>query len=414
MTIVTSTHPTKKRIEIIDALRGFSLAGIVIVHMVENYVGAPTPEHVMDATRAGIADYIVDGFIAVFLRGKFFALFSFLFGLSFFIQMNNAEKQGNRFAGRFLWRLLILFGIGYLHHLFYRGDILTIYAVLGIFLIPFHRIGNKWILGTAALLFLGLGRYIVFMLTKGEGIFIPGLFSTNSPEVVDYFNSIKTGSLGEVFLSNATQGFLMKMDFQLGVFSRGYLTFAFFLIGLYAGRIRFFQEIVENKKAVKKVLLGSIIAFVISMGLTALLFSQLGQDVVFDNWMAIFGLTAFDLSNISMTFIVLSLFVVVYRKAKGAKWLNQFAPYGRMALSNYFFQSIIGTSLLFGWGLGYLGELRNIYTFFIAIGIIAVQMIFSKWWLKNFHYGPLEWLWRSITYFKRYPLKKDAKVLTKP
>ncbi|MEO0526488.1 MAG: DUF418 domain-containing protein, partial [Bacteroidota bacterium] len=147
MTIVTSTHPTKKRIEIIDALRGFSLAGIVIVHMVENYVGAPTPEHVMDATRAGIADYIVDGFIAVFLRGKFFALFSFLFGLSFFIQINNAEKQGNRFAGRFLWRLLILFGIGYLHHLFYRGDILTIYAVLGIFLIPFHRIGNKWILG---------------------------------------------------------------------------------------------------------------------------------------------------------------------------------------------------------------------------------------------------------------------------
>jgi uncharacterized protein len=133
----------KKRFQIIDALRGFALAGIVIVHMVENYLGAPASETAMAATHQGIADNVVDGFIYLFLRGKFFALFSFLFGLSFYIQMNNADKRGSSLNGRFLWRLLLLFLIGYLHHLFYRGDILTIYALLGIFLIPFHRMRNS-------------------------------------------------------------------------------------------------------------------------------------------------------------------------------------------------------------------------------------------------------------------------------
>ena len=165
---------TKNRIEIIDALRGFSLAGIVLVHVVENYVGAPTPENTMQLTHQGIADNILDGFIFLFLRGKFFALFSFLFGLSFFIQMDRANAKGSDFRLRFLWRLFILLAIGFLHHLFYRGDILTIYAVLGIFLIPFYKMSNKWILGVAAILFLGLGRYIVFVLTNGDNLFMGG------------------------------------------------------------------------------------------------------------------------------------------------------------------------------------------------------------------------------------------------
>ncbi|MGB5821385.1 MAG: DUF418 domain-containing protein [Saonia sp.] len=408
MTVAGTPSQTKKRFEIIDALRGFALAGIVIVHVVENYVGAPTPENAMNATHAGIPDYIVDGFIGLFLRGKFFALFSFLFGLSFFIQMENAHSKGANFGLRFLWRLLILLGIGYLHHLFYRGDILTVYAVLGILLIPFYKVDNKWILGLAALLFLGIGRYVVFLFTQGENLFIPGEFTPDSPVVVHYFDRIKDGTLGAVLQSNAYEGLLMKMDFQLGIFSRGYLTFGFFLLGLLVGRIKFFQNFMQRKKLVKKVLIWSSIGFVVSLGFVAIIFSQLGPNVTFDNWFAILGLTAFDLNNIAMTFIILALFVISYRTVKGKRWLHKFAPYGRMALTNYFFQSIIGTFLFFGWGLGYLGELRNVYTFLIALVIIAVQMLISTWWLKRFHYGPLEWLWRSLTYFKWYPLKRKT------
>ena len=184
---MNQTVPAKKRIEIIDALRGFSLAGIVIVHMVENYIAAPTPEGALDATHTGVLDYVVDGFIMILLRGKFFALFSFLFGLSFFIQMDSAHQKGEDFRWRFLWRLLLLFAIGYLHHLFYRGDILTIYALLGVFLVPFYKVRNPLILGTAAVLFLGLGRYVIFMITGGDNLFVSGGFDPNSPEIVTYF-----------------------------------------------------------------------------------------------------------------------------------------------------------------------------------------------------------------------------------
>ncbi|MGB5430369.1 DUF418 domain-containing protein, partial [Eudoraea sp.] len=289
---------TNKRMDIVDALRGFSLAGIVIVHVVENYIGAPFPEGVMEATHLGITDNIVDGFIFLFLRGKFFALFSFLFGLSFFIQMANVNDKESSFAGRFLWRLIILLVIGYLHSLFYRGDILTIYAFLGIFLIPFYKINNKWVLGITTLLFIGFGRYLVFGFYGNDNLFTPGPFDLNSPLIVDYFNTIKNGTLWQVFETNAIDGHLMKMDFQLGIFSRGYLTFGFFLLGLYVGRLQLFRNFMDQKKLVKNVLWGSVVLFVVSIGLIIGIFSQLGPEAKFDNWIAMFGLTALDLNNI--------------------------------------------------------------------------------------------------------------------
>lgn len=392
------------RITIIDALRGFSLAGIVVVHMVENYVGAPTPEGAMEAARVGLPDYIVDGFIFIFLRGKFFALFSFLFGLSFFIQMDSAHNKGQDFRLRFLWRLVLLFAIGYVHHLFYRGDILTIYAVLGLFLIPFYRVPTKYILAICGLLFLGLGRYVVFAIHGADNLFMQGEFSPNSPEIAAYFETIKNGSIWEVFKSNGTDGQLMKMDFQLGIFSRGYLTFGFFLLGLIVGRMEFFKHFLEERKLTLKVMWWSLGIFVVSIGLTALIFAPMGPNITFNNWRAMLGLSAVDLNNIGMTGIILAGFVLLYRKLKAGKFLSGFAPYGRMALTNYVTQSIIGTFILYGWGLGYLGEVRNIYTFLFAILLIAVQMLASRWWLKRFYYGPLEWLWRSLTHTRIYPL----------
>ena len=402
------TKKAANRIVIIDALRGFSLAGIVIVHMVENYLGAPAPEGAMEAVNQGPADMAVSIFNGLFLIGKFFALFSFLFGLSFFIQMDSAHKRGEDFKWRFLWRIVILFVIGYLHHLFYRGDILTIYAVLAIFLIPFYKVPTKYLLVLCGLIFLGLGRYVVFAFTGGDNLFIPGEFNPNSPEIAAYFELLKSGTLTEVFQSNATEGQLMKMDFQLGVFSRGYLTFAFFLLGLIVGRMQFFRDFMERKDLTKTVMWWSLGILVGAMGLTIVVFSQMGGNVTFDNWLSMLGLTAIDLANIGMTGLILTGFVFMYRKTKGSKLLAKFAPYGRMALTNYVLQTLIGTFILYGWGLGYIGQIRNIYTFLIAILIVWMQMLFSKWWLKKFHYGPLEWIWRSLTHFKYYPLLKTS------
>ena len=408
----TSITEPKNRIEIVDALRGFSLAGIVIVHMVENYIGAPPPEVFTEAVHQGVGDNIVDGFIGFLLRGKFFALFSFLFGLSFFIQMDNAAQKGDYFGGRFLWRLLLLLVIGYVHSLFYAGDILTIYALLGMFLIPFYKIKNSWVLGLAALLFLGLGRYVVFFFTHGVNMFGTLDFMNNDPQILAYYNVLKDGSLMDVFRANAYYSHMNKMDFQFGIFGRGYLTFGFFLLGLYVGRTGFFKKYKENKKLVKRTWIWSLVLFLVSGGLMAAIFGSMGENVAFDNWLSMVGLTAFDLNNVAMTFILISVFVILYKRSKPQKWLAKFAPYGKMALTNYFFQSIVGTFFLFGWGLGFIGELPNVYTFGLAILVIAGQMVVSKWWLKKFHYGPLEWVWRSATFFRIFPLKKMQKTMT--
>ncbi len=401
-----NTSPALKRIEIVDALRGFALAGIVIVHMVENYVAAPVPEGAMEASHLGLPDYLVDGFIFLFLRGKFFALFSFLFGLSFFIQMDKAQQKGLNFGARFLWRLLLLLAIGYVHSLFYRGDILTIYALLGIFLIPFYKLNNRWVLGICALLFLGVGRSLIFIFFGGNNLFTEGEFLPDSPLIINYYNTLMNGSLYEVFRSNAWDGHIMKMDFQLGIFSRGYLTFGFFLLGLFVGRIQFFRNYLTRKTEIKRLLYSSIGLFVLSILMAVFFFAQIGPDVTFDNWYAMNGLTAYDLNNLAMTLIILSLFLMAYKGGRLKRWLEYFIPYGRMALTNYIVQSIIGTFIFYGWGLGYLGEIRNLYIFFMAIIFIALQMMFSTWWLRKYYYGPLEWLWRSLTYFKIFPMKR--------
>ncbi len=281
------------RIEIIDALRGLALAGILICHMTENYIGSMSPQSFNDAVHVGLVDNIIDGLVFFFLRGKFIALFSFLFGLSFFIQMDNGAKRGKPFGGRFLWRLIILLAIGYVHSLFYRGDILTIYAFLGLFLIPFYRLKSKWLLVISAFLFLGIARYIVYFFIGTDSIWggSPEM-DANAAWVIDYYNVLKEGSLWDVFKANGLQGHLDKSDYQFSIFGRGYFTFAFFLLGLFAGRQEYFKNYNTHNKLIKKIVIWSSITLVLSFGIVAAAFSQVGPDGGLDSWFAMIGLSA--------------------------------------------------------------------------------------------------------------------------
>ena len=406
MSTASSRLKPTNRITIVDALRGFALAGIVICHVVENYIGSVPTAEFNDAVHQGLIDDIVDGFIGIFLRGKFIALFSFLFGLSFFIQMDNAHTKGKRFGTRFLWRLILLFAIGFVHSLFYRGDILTVYAILGIFLIPFYNVSNKWLLGIAALLFMGLARFLLFASIGGEGVFTNFDINPESPKVLAYYDTLMNGTLLDVFATNATQGHIDKAEFQYGVFGRGYFTFAFFLVGLFVGRSGFFKRYKEEPKLMKKILVYSLIALVGSFGIMASGFISMGTNFNLQSWNAMIGLTGMDMSNAAMTIIYIVLFAMWFKKSKGEKLLLKFAPYGRMALTNYVLQSIVFTFVFFGWGIGLIGELRQVYTFLLALLFIALQMLVSKWWMQYFKYGPLEWLWRSLTFFKIFPFRK--------
>lgn len=395
----------KNRIHSVDALRGFALAGIVITHVLEQYLAAFPTEEMQAVLIAGPVDSIVDGFSFWVIRGKFFALFSLLFGLSFFIQMDNAEKSATNYKTRYLWRLLILLGIGVFHNFFYSGDILVVYVLFGFLLIPFHNVSNKIVLAVAAVLFLGGGRFLSYGIFGNESILAMNIENFDEK----YMAALTNGTILEVWRMNFLS-MIGKFNFQLGVIGRGFLTFAFFLLGMWIGRTRLFENLQTNAPLLKKIILWSAAGTIAMIPLFWYLFSQMESIFDFTSWWSMFALSAYDNFNFFFTIFLAAGFVYLYELPKMQKRLTWFAPYGRMALTNYVFQSLIGTFFFFNWGLGYIGKLRNIELLFVGLMILATQMIISYYWLKNFKYGPLEWAWRSLTYMKIQPFLAQPKL----
>ncbi len=382
-----------QRIEVIDVLRGFTLLGISIIHFVEQYyAGAPPEEHANFMTH-NLFDQIVMGFVSFLISGKFFMIFSFLFGLSFAIQLNN--NQGDpHFVRRFIWRLFILFAIGAIHHLHYRGDILTIYAMLGFLLPLFIRVSDKWLLIIAAFLIANVPTFLTRVLEFITQTSLTGdFFETPQSELLQYYNTVKSGTYFEILKANFFE-FKSKMQFQVGS-GRIYITFGLFLLGLYAGRKNIFAQPEIFKKWMKWALWAFLICFVIllTIGLTV---SALKIEMDYKMW-GLLGGMPYDLLNAAMATIYVSLTVILFQKEKWKNRLLVFLEAGRMGLTTYVMQTVFGTLIFFSYGLGLLGEFGAGVAVGIALVVFVLQIAFSKWWFARFQYGPLEWLWRSLT-----------------
>ncbi len=163
---VTDLKPA--RIEVVDALRGFAILCIMLVHNMEHFDFAYFPEYLPDWLKA-IDQVIWDGIFFLF-GGKAYSIFALLFGLTFFIQSNRQAQLGKDFSGRFVWRMLLLFLFSILNAAFYQGDILMLYAILALLLIPVSRLNDRMVLWIAAFLMLQpyeWGRFIYVLLHPG-------------------------------------------------------------------------------------------------------------------------------------------------------------------------------------------------------------------------------------------------------
>lgn len=403
---MTAVGGANERIQSIDAFRGFALAGIAIAHMMEQYYGAPPPPGLFDNIYASGLDKAAGAFMEILVRGKFFALFSFLFGVSFFIQMENGARKGINFRARFLWRLAVLFLIGYAHALLYRGDILTIYAVIGVALVLFFRVRTSVCLGIAAAVFLGLPRFVLFAVNGGDQLIPGGDADAALPASLAYAAAVTDGSLFDVFRANAWHGLVTKAEFQINVFGRAYLTFAYFLVGLCIGRTGLFRHPEQHTGMLKRALWVALAATAVTFVVGAYLFSTLPENSGFDSWQSMLALTAMDLWNLSLATTYLCGFLLWFSRPRGRRVLGKLAPYGRTALSNYVLQTMIGTTLLYHFGFGLIGQVSNADMFAAAIVIIAVQTAVSAAWLRHYRFGPLEWTWRSATWFEWQRLRR--------
>ncbi|MCI4645597.1 MAG: DUF418 domain-containing protein [Hyphomonadaceae bacterium] len=372
-----------QRMDMVDALRGFALMGLFLIHAIEffelywaNPVGGPVHE-------------VVFGLFA----GKSYALFALCFGLSFHIIMDRAAARGVDFSGRFAWRLIILFGFGYLHGLIYRGDILTILALFGLTLIVFNRIRNNWVLiAIAAVCFLQPQH---FFLTASA---IEGAGWANQPPAYWSDPTIQTfvsGSFADVLAVNLVDGNLQKVGFYWAT-GRMEQIIGLFLVGLVLGRIEFFRR-PETFLVARRVALGGLIALAVSLDSLLPWLMSMVPETHGPMARAWFNMAVTNIVDNAFMFIQVLVFVELWRGV-GKSVLGVLAPAGRMTLTLYVGQSLVFVPIFYGYGLGLHDDLSQMQALMLGILAFALQLIGAKVWYRYFRYGPLEWLWRALTY----------------
>lgn len=382
-------HPeAPQRVLLVDALRGFALMGLFLVHSIELfelYWQNPVESKVHDV-------------IFFLFAGKAYAIFAMLFGISFFIIMDRQAQKGVDFRLRFAWRLLILFALGTLNSMVYSGEVLQVLAGYGFFLILAYRIPSKWLIALAVLCLLTpnlIYHYWAAMQNLPGANDKPLSFILYEPTGEMWTK----GSLTDVLAFNVTTGSAAKWYFFFDG-ARGFQLFGLMLIGLVLGRIGFLVHPIKfthiRKTLFVFAILGAIVFFALQKYLNTPDVKSLWPAGGFAKWYLDEMINGYFCIAF-MTILILT-FIAAYLKPIGQKILGVLAPVGRMSLTIYVSQSLCGVPFFYGYGLGMYNKLSQAEALMIGIVFFSVQVLFAHWWLKRFHYGPLEWVWRAATY----------------
>ena len=384
--------PPTNRIEMVDGLRGYALLGLFMVHCVERfelYWLDPQPDAWFDATMAIFA-------------GKSFAIFALLFGFSFATIMANERARGGDFTLRFGWRLALLFAIGTLHALVYRGDILQVLAAVGLIMIPFDRLRSDKLVAVLALLLFLQAPLLVRAWAAGEGAgwaAAPARFFLDSGLATQ-----ATGTWGEALASNAGPGMASKWSFYLET-GRVVEIAGLFLVGMLLQRRALFAEAAGRRGAWLAVaVMGALIWGAVSLiePLVLPLAPDAGGAPM--QRQSIEWLTGEWRALSAMAFQV-AVFVLAWHSPLG-RVLAPLVPAGRMTLTLYVGQSLVAAALLYGYGLGLYDDLSSPALVLGGLAAFAAQIALAMLWFRAFRYGPLEWLWRCLTYGKAFPLRR--------
>ena len=397
----TQTITPKKRINSIDALRGFALIGIMLLHCMERFDLTLAP--VVESPFWQAIDTAVYDSLYFLFSGKSYAMFSLLFGLSFFMQMESQAAKGVDFRGRFLWRLALLFLFGYINGLVYMGEFFMVYAVLGVFLIPLYKVPTRWLLVLCVLLFLQIPAVISFVSLLSDNV-------ANEPTAAAAYMDRLFERAADVFINGSLMDVLSFNTFDgqsakcLWVFNnfRYLQLLGLFIVGMLIGR-KGIQKSEEKMVKYSRLFLPYCLAFWAVFYAVAFLLPVWGVD----GFALRVGQTLFKTyGNLGQMMVYFCGFTLLYYRYKGQKVLDRIAPVGRMSVTNYMAQSIVGVSLFYGFGGNFAVEFNYLQSFLLGAAFCVIQIAYSNWWIKRFYYGPMEWLWRSLTWFQVVPLSR--------
>ncbi|MFC2949953.1 DUF418 domain-containing protein [Virgibacillus sediminis] len=383
-------QPVKEanRLEWIDAARGFAIFGIFMV----NIGTFSAPYFIYGGEREAwpsAVDQWTLTVIDIFFQASFYTLFSILFGFGFQLMQERLQKKGIRVRPFLTRRLLILIGFGLIHaFLIWHGDILLFYGSIGLLMLLFLKVSGRtlliWalaiLLGSAALFTLGLYAARDYIGVAFEAEIQRAFEKYQSSSLVDIWSQ----NLRDWMFSNAGS-FLILICMLLPMF----------LIGMYLAKKRMLHDPKASKPLLVKLWMVMLVLF---LALKA-------GPYIFGNptW---FSYVQDNIGGVASALFYIVTFTLAAVTDTGRRIIRPFGWVGRMALSNYILQSLVSVLIFYGIGLGLYGEVSPTYTVLMVAGIFIAQIFLSRWWMARYRFGPLEWIWRSLTYGRKQPFRR--------
>ena len=397
-----------ERILFIDVLRGAALFGILAANMRAFFAPLDVYENI-GVLFHGHADKIAQAFIDTFIQGKFITLFSFLFGLGFAIQLSRAESRGVRFMGFYPRRLLALAVFGLIHGiLIWAGDILLTYAFSGALLLLFRKRQQKTLLWWAGSLFS------VPFVVNGVffGLYLYGFrFSFMVPKPPDMkkiqgiIDIYAHGSVRQILAQNWVE---WKHWVPFTLF--GLYLLALFLLGMWVWRVGIVQRLGEYRSVLKRVCIWCLPLGVIANLYVTIVGLMVPNDrVSYLGWSA--GILSLPAAHILSAGYASGL-ALIFLNEERRRLLSPFAAVGRMALTNYLMQSVVCTLFFYHYTTGLYGRIGPAWGLLPTVILFAGQVALSNWWLRRYRFGPMEWLWRGLTYGKFPAMRKEESSAT--
>jgi uncharacterized protein len=404
-----SSISSHERIEILDVLRGLAVCGILIGNM-QWFSGYGMMPPAL-AALTPLADRITHFLVHFFIEGKFYSIFSFLFGFGFALQISRAEERGDTKASLFKRRLFWLLIIGLAHaYLLWAGDILSIYALMGFLLILFRRKSNEALLKWAfALLAIPILTYLLLYILFVAFVPPEALSLVEAGQTDMWNNSVKTvpNSGYLQIISDYNLHYIVGRYAGLILEMRLPKLLAMFLLGFYAYRRGFFQDLSNHQPFIRRVLIyGLILGLIGNIAFASLA----GHEAVIPPSPAgVVGVVSYAFGVPALALFFIALVATLWQKASWRQMLALLAPVGRMALTNYLLQTIICVIIFYGFGFRQYGKFGALSATLTALAIFLFQILISTLWLKYFAYGPMEWIWRQLTYRQRLSLRLNRR-----
>lgn len=411
---LTQPVSLSERSSILDVLRGIALLGICVANYPVLSFFVFQPESVKAQLPGNAFDHHIEVFHDMFIEGKFYSMFSLLFGIGFSIFLERGKKEGKSVTGTriFLRRLFILMIFGLMHLLLlWEGDILMLYAVLG-FLLPFfrNRSDRTLLICWLILIFSPLLFDLVKVLSSGRLNLSNAVYDAGEAVANGY--GITQQNFFQWMPTHSEYVDVLKYNHSSFYFRWGYLldgnrlpkVLGMFLLGLYAGRNAIYRRLEENLLLLIRV---RNYGYLIGIPASVLM-------VVFRNdaWRlpqagGLLDTLAYALSVVPLSLAYTATVCIWYRNERSRRRLNIFIAPGRMALTNYIAQTLLAVMIFYGIGFGWGAKVSLATSVAISFAVYIFLLAISHIWLQYFNYGPLEWIWRQLTYGKRLPLVKQ-------